>query len=95
MKYKFLRKFLRLRDDESAIAGGSSRAFDCGIGYYYCLGGLAITKGLKPDIHNVVFVLQVNDQSKAWRERLDRHTSSAEYDLIVTQSKPQTQAIAP
>lgn len=83
MKYELLRKFLRLRDGEKSISNGSSHTFDCGIGWYWAIGGMAITKGIRPDIHNVAFVLQVNDQSKAWREKLDRHTSSAEYDLIV------------
>lgn len=83
MKYKFLRKFLRLRNDEKAISNGSSHVFACGVGYYYCFGGLAICRGVRPDIHNVAFVLQVKDSSKSWRKKLDKHTAGAEYDLTV------------
>lgn len=83
MKYKFLRKFLRLQDGESAKSGGSANVFDCGVGWYGCLDGMAICKGVRPDIGNVAFVLQVKDSSKEWREKLDKHTSEADYDLII------------
>lgn len=83
MKYKFLRKFLRLRDGESSKADGCNHVFQCGIGWYWSIGGLAITKGAYPSIHGVAFTLQIKDLSKEWREKLDKHTSSTEYDLTV------------
>jgi len=88
MLYARLRKFLQLHDGETAISNGSSRVFDCGIGWYWSIGGLAITKGVRSDIHSVAFIISVQDQSKKWREKLDRHTSTAEYDLTIRNIKP-------
>lgn len=84
MRYKFLRKFLMLRDGENCTEIKSSGLFSCGIHWYYSIGGgMAICKGSRPDIHNVAFVIQVKDSSAAWRKRLDEHTRSADYDLTV------------
>lgn len=83
MKYKMLRKFLGLREGEVSAVDNSHYVFSCGIGYYYSIGGLAITSGTRGSIHNVAFTLTVKDRSGTWRKKLDEHTSHADYDLVV------------
>ena len=91
MSYARLKKFIG-----DARCGFAKANFSCGIRYwrsFTCKDGLhsvniAYGSGLNLRI-------MCRDNSEQWREKLDRLTSSADYDLIVNQSTPQTQAADP
>ena len=91
MLYARLKKFIG-----NARCGYASCEFSCGIKYWRSFTD-------KNGLHSINiahstslnFRIMCRDNSEQWREKLDRLTSSAEYDLIVNQSTPQTQAAAP
>jgi len=82
MKYKFLRKFLGLVDDERS---DGNQFESSGIGYlfggFYELAMIGITDGFRN--RDVALKVVVKDNSDAWRAKIDAMTSSAEYDLTV------------
>lgn len=79
MKYTRLRKYLGLYDDDVAT---SHNVFECGIGWFANLLGQIVVAGGKWG--NIgVFAITVKDNSTEWRNKLNKHTSNAEYDLTV------------
>jgi len=78
MRFARLREFLGLQGSEVAT---SRNVFKCGIGWFPSFyGRIAIARGKRGD--EGVFAVTVKDNITEWRNRLDRHTSAAEYDLI-------------
>lgn len=91
MLYARLRKFIG-----STRCGFAKSEFSCGVRYWRSFTD-------KNGLHSINiahstslnFRIMCRDNSERWREKLDRITSSADYDLIVTQSTPQTQKFGP
>lgn len=92
MLYERLKKFIGA--GESGYK--STCQFSCGVNYWRSFedksGLYSVNISYRKDSS---FRIMCRNNYEAWREKLDRITESAEYDLIVTQSTPQTQAISP
>lgn len=83
MRFSWLRGYLGLHGNEVA---SSRNVFKCGIGWFPSFyGRIAIARGKRGD--EGVFAVTVKDNITEWRNKLDTHTSNAEYDLIFKRSE--------
>lgn len=82
MKYNFLRRFCGTPDRYSLPHGHNT--FMSGIPYYEALGskGLGMYCITLGTTTVVLFNVVVRNNKEEWRKKLDKHTSSAEWDII-------------